>query len=212
MGSHKIRSLLAVVADATASSTIIVNGAAMAPLLNKSADELFSFWQQGLSAIALCDGRIIGHAAIEPLTEGWHELGVVWTDPAIRRESGPHRHVGLRLCNALLERHCEKHILMTTVNPAMMVVGWRTDMVPIAYDQLPEAAWRATCCCPQSKTGVPREQNVPRCALRQRTCFVQVTKATWHRLDRPKPCTLPVSAPTTAAIIPNDDIVILLAG
>lgn len=145
------------------------------------------------SAIAVCDGQIVGHAAVEPLTEHWHEIGAVWTDPKPREGGGPHRHVGLRLCSALLERHRDKCIIMTIVNPAMMVVGWRTGMVPITYDQLPEAAWRATCCCPQNKTGVPREQNVPHCALRQRTCFVQVTRETWRRLDRPVSCTLPVA-------------------
>lgn len=212
MDDFKIRPLLAVVADATALSQIVVDGATIAPLLPKTVDELHNFWKLGLSAIAVRNGQIVGHAAVEPLTEDCYELGVVWTDPNLREDGGPHRHVGLRLCRALLERHREKRILMTTVNPAMMVVGWRTDMVPIAYGDLPESAWRATCCCPQSKTGVPREQNVPHCALRERTCFVQVTRETWQRLDRPEPCTLPVPAPTTAAAIPDDDIVILLAG
>ncbi|MEK7632713.1 MAG: hypothetical protein AAB473_02890 [Patescibacteria group bacterium] len=211
MDDDKIFRLLSVVAEATASTSIIVNGTAMAPLLPKTTEELAILWKQGRSAIAVRNGRIVGHASVEPLTNRWNELGVVWTDPGLREEGGPHRHVGLRLCSALLERHREKYILMTTVNPAMMVVGWRTGMVPIRYDQLPEAAWRATCCCPEDKTGVPRKENVPHCRLRLLGCFVQVTWETWNGMDRPEPCTLPVCAPTSAVTIPRDDINILLA-
>lgn len=215
MDDHKIRSLLTVVASATASSSIVVNGATMAPLLPKSADELYAFWTNGLSAIAVHNGEIVGHAAIEPLTTGWHELGAVWVHPSMRGRglgsSGTHPHVGLRLYQAILERHREKNILATTINAAAIVVGWRVGMVPIGYDQLPRNVWEATCCCPSQKTGVSREENVPHCGMRQRTCFVRITRETWQRLDRPEPCALPVPPPTTAATIPDDDIVILLA-
>lgn len=216
MDDSRIRSLLAIVASATASSSIVVNGTAMAPLLPKSADDLYAFWEHGLSAIAVRNNEIIGHAAIEPLTAGWHELGAVWVHPSMRGRglegNGTHPHVGLRLYQAILERHREKNILATTINAAAMVVGWRVDMVPIGYDQLPRNVWEATCCCPSQKTGVPKAENVPHCVMRQRTCFVRVTRATWRRLNQPEPCSLPVLAPTTAATIPNDDIAILLAG
>ena len=215
MSDSKIRSLLAVVADATASSHIVVAGTTMAPLLPKTVDELFAFWQQGLSAIAVCNGQIVGHAAVEPLTEDWFELGAVWVHPDVRgrtlERNGSHPHVGLRLYKAILKHHREKNILATTINAAAMVVGWRVGMVPIGFDQLPRNVWEATCCCPSQKTGVPREENVPRCGMRQQVCFARITQETWWRLDRPKPCALPVSPPTTAATIPNDDIVILLA-
>lgn len=216
MEDAKIHDLLSVVASATASSHIIVSGTTMAPLLHKTADELFAFWQQGLSAIAVRNGQIVGHAAVEPLTEDWFELGAVWVHPDVRGQTlernGSHPHVGLRLYQAILERHREKNILATTINAAAMVVGWRVGMVPIGYDQLPRHVWEATCCCPSQKTGVSREQNVPHCGMRQQTCFLRVTRETWNRLDRPEPCALPVRAPTTLAIIPHDDIVILLAG
>ena len=214
MDDHKIRSLLSVVAKATASSQIVVGSTTMAPLLLKTPDELMAFWKNGLSAIALRSGQIVGHAAVEPLTDGWYELGAVWVHPDFRGRasaSGQHPHVGLRLYQAILARHREKNILATTINAAAMVVGWRVGMVPVGYDQLPRHVWEATCCCPSQKTGVPREENVPRCVMRQQACFVRVTQETWRRLDRPEPCTLPVSAPTTAAVIPNDDIVIILA-
>ena len=215
MDDDKVRNYFSVVARATASSHIVVNGAAMSPLLPKTEDELRSFWDRGLSAIAVCDEQIVGHAAIEPLVGHWHELGAVWVHPEFRGRSlgngGAHPHVGLRLYQAILERHRSKNILATTINAAAMVVGWRVGMVPIGYDQLPREVWEATCCCPSQKTGVSREQNVPHCGMRQRTCFVRVTRETWHRLDCPEPCTLPVPAPKTAAVIPSDDIVILLA-
>lgn len=217
MDDRRILSFLSVVADATRSSSVVINGTTMAPLLPKTVDELYQFWRQGLSAIAICDGQIVGHAAIEPLTYGlWHEIGAVWVHPDFRGRAlanGQHPHVGFRLYRALLDRHgADMNILATTINPAAMMVGWRVGMVPLGYDQLPEHVWKATCCCPSQKTGVPREENVPRCGMRQSTCFVRVTHETWVRLGRPEPCTLPVSAPTTAATVPNDDIVILLAG
>lgn len=216
MDDSTILALLTTVAHATATSSIVVNGAPMAPLLKKTPTELLGFWKRGLSAIAMLNGQIIGHAAIEPLTEDWHELGIVWTHPDFRGKSaangGVHSHVGLRVCEALLKRHGKEKILMTTINEAMMVVGWRTEMVPIAYSQLPEAAWKATCCCPAEKTGVASEANVPHCKLRERTCFVQVTRETWEQLGRPEPRMLPVGPPATAAIFPNDDIAIILAG
>ncbi len=212
MNSMNIRDLLSVAAAAISTSSIIVNGTTMAPLLPKTADDLIGFWNAGLSVIAIQNDRIIGHAAIEPLIGEWFELGAVWVDPSARGAEGKHPHVGLRLYRALLERHREKNILATTVNPAAMTVGWRVDLVPILYEQLPQEVWAATCCCPATKTGVPRDQNVPHCTMRQKSCFVRITSKTWQRIGCPEPCTLPILRPESSATIPDDDIVILLAG
>ncbi len=85
MTSTHIRELLSVVAAATSSSHIVVNGTTMQPLLPKTVDELFSFWEQGLSAIALHGDEIVGHGAIEPLTaDNWYEFGAVWVHPSVR--------------------------------------------------------------------------------------------------------------------------------
>lgn len=203
-----IPALLTVVAQATQTTHIVVNGETMAPLLPKTVQQLHEFWRQGLSAVALRNGTVVGHAAVEPLIDGWHELGVVWTDPRLRTHGGPHHHVGLRLVQALLARHREKNIIMTTVNGAMMTVGWRVGMVPLRYEQLPDAVWRATCCCPAQKTGTA---NNAKCKLRQETCYLQVTRGTWERMGNPEPCTLPVPKPTTPVTLPNDDIIILVA-
>lgn len=211
MTENAIRSLLSVVAAAITSSTIVVDGVTVAPLLPKTVEDLLGFWNAGLSAIAVRDGRVIGHAAIEPLCDGWFELGAVWVDPSVRGAEGKHSHVGLRLYRALLAAHREKNILATTINPAAMTVGWRVGMVPILYEQLPQEVWAATCCCPAGKTGVPRSENVPHCALKQKICFVRITSETWTRLGCPEPCRLPVGKPTEPALVVNDDIVILLA-
>ncbi|NBX50331.1 GNAT family N-acetyltransferase, partial [bacterium] len=157
LSEQQILAHLGVVAAATASEQVLVEGVLMSPLLRKSATELYGFWKQGLSAIALKNGEIVAHAAIEPLTEGeWFELGAVWTREDVRGE-----HVGLRLYRAILERHREKNILATTINRAAMIVGWRVGMVALSYNQLPRHVWEATCCCPTSKTDVERALNVP---------------------------------------------------
>lgn len=215
MTRNTIRELLSVVADATTSSHIVVHGAVMHPLLPKTTDELLSFWDQGLSAIALRNDEIVGHAAIEPLVDDWYELGAVWVHRLVRGSTtaskGQHPHVGLRLYRAILERHRERNILATTINGAAMTVGWRAGMKPISYDQLPKRVWQATCCCPMQKTGVAREQNVGGCRMQETTCFVRVTTETHERMGGPPLVELPVGKPTSIAVIPSDDIVILLA-
>jgi N-acetylglutamate synthase-like GNAT family acetyltransferase len=216
MSEQDIRRHLAVVAAATASERVLVNGALLSPLLTKSEDDLYEFWRQGLSAIALKNGEIVAHAAIEPLAEGnWFELGAVWTREDVRgKVDGLHQHVGLRLYQAILARHREKNILATTVNRAAMIVGWRVGMVALTYSQLPRHVWEATCCCPTSKTGVERALNVPHCKMRETLCFVRVTKETWERLGSPFPRNLPIdfSAHQAEVVIPHDDLVIVLSG
>ena len=189
---------LEIVARATKEETISVSGKTVSPLLPKQAHELYQFWKQGLSVLAFnADNEVIGHAAIEPLIESqnWYELGAVW----VRRDhrgcgDHKHRHVGLRLYNSLLSRHEDKNILATTVNPAAMVVGYRARMVALPYRALPINVWQTTCCCPSSKTGTL--QNVPYCQLRERSCFVRVTKQTWERLGCPAVSRLPIALPT----------------
>lgn len=216
MTSIHIRELLSVVAAATSSSHIVVNGTTMQPLLPKTADELFSFWEQGLSAIALRGDEIVGHGAIEPLTaDNWYEFGAVWVHPSVRGSvqpgNGSHPHVGLRLYRAILGHHREKNILATTINGAAMTVGWRANMKPVRYNQLPQHVWEATCCCPVQKTGVPRERNVGGCRMQGEMCFVRVTAETHERMGSPPLAELPVGKPTLGAVIPDDNIVILLA-
>lgn len=213
--SFDIRAHLETVANATRDARILVGGVPFSPLLPKSADDLLAFWNAGLSAIALnADGMIIGHAAVEPLIRDWFELGAVWIHPDYRgtTKKGSRHHVGLRLYLAILGAHEEKNILATTVNPAAFVVGWRVDMVPVPYESLPRDVWKATCCCPKEKTGVPSEQNVPWCMLRQnRVCFVRVTRQTFTRMGMPETTTLPVSRPTDTPIITDDGVRIVLS-
>lgn len=213
MTEEQIRQHLSVVALATQTSVIEVAGERVPPLLPKSVEDLLVFWRAGCSAIAVRAGQVVGHAAVEPLVGDWHELGIVWTHPDVRgRIGGRHPHVGLRLYLALIGRHQGKDIMTTTVNPACMVVGHRAQMVPVRYTDLPAEVWRTTCCCPASKTGVERERNVPHCAIRERTCFAQITQASWQRLGCPTPCPLPAVMPSDPPHFEPDDILIILSG
>jgi len=214
MDEQQVIRHLSVVAEATRTSSIVVGSSTMSPLLPKSTDDLYGFWRQGLSALAVKDGLVVGHAAIEPLTADWFELGAVWVHPSLRGKSGAvgnKPHVGLRIYRAILDRHREKNILATTVNAAAMIIGWRTDMVPIAYADLPRRVWVATCCCPEDKTGLPRERNVPHCPLLEKICFVRITRETWERLGRPPVGKLPIEPPNDGALILRDDVAIVLA-
>ncbi len=216
MTDTQIHIYLSVVAEATISSSIMVHGTTMSPLLPKTAEELFSLWKRGLSVIALRNGKIIGHAAIEPLAHGnWHELGAVWVDLSARGSISDghkaHAHVGLRMYRAILGRHTEKNILATTINGAAMTVGWRAGMKPVRYNQLPAHVWEATCCCPSQKTGVPRERNAGECKMQGSTCFVRVTAETYARMGSPPMSPLPVGEPTSGVDIPNDGITFLFA-
>lgn len=203
--SHKeILSWLAVVSAATKAETA---------LLDKSIRQLYRLWRKGLSILVLDETKVIGHAALVPLIpeQNWYEFGVVWIHPEYRHKS---LRLALRLYNALLGYHQDKHILATTTNPAALGVGWRAGLLPIAYKSLPHKVWRETCCCPDSKTGAPDGNNLEYCALREQQdsgCFVRITPNTYEHLQRPELIRLPISKPTTTVDIPVDNIRILLS-
>lgn len=220
MPHDQLMNYLGTISRGMGSAVIHVGNRNMNPLLPKTPEELRKFWDQGLSVIGLMPGgdrsHVIAHAAIEPLCtdpitgEQWYEFGAVWVRPDFRgkhdlKREG-HRHIGLRLYQAALSQHPDKMILCTTINPAAMVVGIRMDMVAIRYSDLPSHVWNTTCCCPVEKTGVERNQNVPNCTLRSKTCFVRVTRETWERMGRPDPIELPVTPKQYAIEFPNDGV------
>lgn len=203
-GHKKIISWLTVVSAATKAETA---------LLDKSVRQLYRLWRMGLSVLVLDADTVIGHAALVPLIpeQNWYEFGVVWIHPEYRHKS---LRLALRLYNALLGHHQDKHVLATTTNPAALGVGWRAGMLPISYSDLPANVWRETCCCPAAKTGSGDGNNLAYCKLRERQdggCFVRITPNTYQHLGKPELIQLPVLEPTNQVIIPTDDIHILLS-
>lgn len=203
-GHKEIISWLMVVSAATKTETA---------LLDKSVWQLYHLWCKGLSVLVLDGDVVIGHAALVPLLpeQNWYEFGVVWIHPEYRHKS---LRLALRLYNALLGHHQDKHILATTTNPAALGVGWRAGLLPIAYSSLPHSVWRETCCCPNSKTGAPDGDNLRHCKLREQQpggCFVRITESTYEHLRRPELIPLPVPQPTNTVDTPVDNIRMLLS-
>lgn len=204
MNSRQIFRLLQTVATATKLEPA---------LLDKTTAQLWQLWQRGLSIIALDGEVVIGHAALVPLIPetGWYEFGVVWVHPKYRHK---HLRIALRLYAAMFAQHQDKHILATTTSLPAMGVGWRADMVPVAFSALPHAVWQETCCCPAEKTGAIDGNNIAHCKLREQPgggCFVRITKPTHLHLGQPSLLTLPVAPPTNEVVIPDDHIRILLS-
>ena len=202
-----LQGYLRIVAEATRNEVVTtVSGERAHPLLPKTEEELFRFWNAGGSALAILNGEVVGHATIEPLSEGWYEIGAVWVRKDLRGgQGGTHHHVGYRLYKALLERHHDKFLITTTITPAIIVLGLRVGMVPVRYENLPREAWQATCVCPVEKTGVERYENVPSCKIKNTGCIVLVSQEAWRHIGQPEPHTTPVQ-PQGDAQIPQDDI------
>lgn len=201
-----------IVAEATLAETVKVNGRVLHPLLPKTAEELFVFWDAGGSVLAILNGEVVGHATIEPLLNGWFEIGAVWVRKDLRGQKNRHLHIGYRLYKALLEKHASnKFLITTTITPAIMVLTLRVGMVPVRYKDLPPEVWRATCVCPMEKTGVLRSDNVPLCKIKDDGCFVFVSGQTREHIGSPEPLKLPVPRPTDEVHIPKDDILFFLS-
>lgn len=210
--SQQLWQHLQTVCHATKTEKIVVNGHEMHPLLPKEPEELLAFWNAGGSVLAVLNDRVIGHAAIEPLLNGWFEIGAVWVAEDFRGKENRHLHMGYRLYKALLERHGrDKFLITTTITPAILVLALRVGMVPVRYRDLPPKVWQATCVCPAKKTGVERSDNVPHCKIKDDGCFVLVSRQTWEHIGSPEPLNLPVSKPTDEVHIPEDGITFFLS-
>ena len=122
-------------------------------LLGQPAENLIAQFEAGLSALGVCEGRLVAHTTIWPLIdhdgETWYELGTTWVHPEFRG-----RNVNKALYRMFLPLHSAKNILATTTNAASLSVGQDRELhfESIPREVLPEAVWRESCCC----SGGPR--------------------------------------------------------
>ncbi|MEI6316506.1 MAG: GNAT family N-acetyltransferase [bacterium] len=117
-------------------------------LLPQIPENLLSQFANGLSAIALCEGEIIGHVTIWNIAENWYEIGTTYTDPRHRGH-----HINFSLYEKLLAKHADKNILETTTNQISIHVGEKLGFIPVKRNSLPTDAFHGTCICGNKKTG-----------------------------------------------------------
>lgn len=117
-------------------------------LLPQVGDNLFAQFTQGLSAIAVENGEIVGHATLWNIAPNWYEIGTTYVDPRYRG-----RHINVILYKELLAIHEAKNILETTTNGISVHVGVKLGFVIIKRSSLPGDAFAGACICGNKKTG-----------------------------------------------------------
>jgi hypothetical protein len=167
-------------------------------LLPQKRDGILEAVQRHLVWAAFDDERCVGGLVLWPMTEecartgvAWYELGTVFVVPDYRvgrliasGQPMPETPVSFMLYAAVLSANGHRNILSTTTNPVIVKLSCRHGMHQLSFDELPEAARRATCICPEKKT---RTSDNRHCALRQNnTCWLLVSDESWLRLGRPE--------------------------
>jgi len=137
---------------------------------------------------------VVGCIVLWPLgvkTHGapWHELGTVFVREGYRRAD----HQGFQIADELYARVLREfphlNILATTTAIEAVKLGLRAGLHHVGFRLLSDEVRSATCVCPSDKTHAPHPRD---CTIRDQTCFVRVTPATWERLGRPSDIEFPV--------------------
>lgn len=156
-------------------------------LLPVGPEELQQSFEAGRSMVVLLDSQPVAHTRLVPLcTEGdWHELGSTYVPHRFR---GHEYDLCLRMYARFLVNFEHVNILATTTHPGAVKIGKLLGFVTVPRKELPDAVWRASCCCPFSKT---KAVDNAHCILAygedqrwegEELCRVRVTRPTAERL------------------------------
>ena len=104
-------------------------------------------FKNGLSAIAIENGKIVGHTTLWEIATDWYEIGTTFVAKEYRG-----KHINKHLYEILLNANKDKNILETTTNEISIHVGQNLGFITIKRDSLPSNTFVGACICKQHKT------------------------------------------------------------